>query len=84
MLYLAIGIMKAAADFIKQQCSTYFLPFFIVFLQASYLALWITVVLYLFSSGDVKPFNQWTPFAWVVWNETNRYFVILYLFGLLW
>jgi uncharacterized membrane protein YqaE (UPF0057 family) len=49
--------MRAAADFVKQQCSTYFIPFFIVILQIGFFALWLTVVLYLFSSGDVQPFD---------------------------
>lgn len=61
--------MKASADFVRQQCSTYFLPFFVVFLQVAFLALWITVVLYLFSSGEVTAFGNSTPFAWIVWNE---------------
>jgi len=60
--------MRASSDFIRAQCSTYFIPFFVVFLQVGYLALWITVVLYLFSSGNVKEFGADTPFAWVVWD----------------
>lgn len=81
---LAVGIMKAAADFVRQQCSSYFIPFFIILLQIGFIAIWITIVLYLFSSGEVIPFGNATPFAWIVWNERNRYLVIFFLFGLLW
>lgn len=76
--------MKAAADFVRQQCSTYFIPFFAIIFQVGFLALWITVILYLFSAGEVTAFGDGTPFAWIVWNEQTRYFIILYLFGLIW
>lgn len=45
--------MKAAADFIRQQCVSYFIPFYVVILQVGFLAFWITVILYLFSAGEV-------------------------------
>lgn len=57
--------MKATADYVRQQCSSYFIFFYIVFLQAGFLALWIVIMLYLFSSGKVKQFDNLTPFAWV-------------------
>ena len=57
--------MKATADYVRQQCSSYFIFFYIVFLQAAFLALWIVIMLYLFSSGEVTQLDSTTPFAWV-------------------
>ena len=52
--YLAIGIMKAAADFTRQQCSAFLIPIYITILQVVFLAIWITTVLYVFSSAQAK------------------------------
>ena len=82
---LAIGIMKAASDFVRQQFSSYFIPIIILIFQLIFLAFWIFVILYLFSSNTgtvTRPFNL--PFGWYAWDTTIRNLVVFYLFGLIW
>jgi hypothetical protein len=66
---LAIGIIKAAADFVRDCCSAFLIPFYIAVLQLLFLAFWVTVILFLFSSnkGKIAPIDG-TPFAMVEWN----------------
>lgn len=81
----AIGIIKAAADFTRNCCWAFFIPFYITLFQLLFLAFWISVVLFLFSSnqGAIDPIDG-TPFAMVQWDSTNQWLIIVYLFGLLW
>ena len=71
----AIGIIKAAADFTRNCCWAFFIPFYITLFQ----------LLFLFSSnqGAIDPIDG-TPFAMVQWDSTNQWLIIVYLFGLLW
>jgi hypothetical protein len=84
LINTAIGIMKAAADFVRQQCSAYLIPIFMICLQIVFLAAWIIVIVYLFSSGTIKQLSEGSPFGWVGWNNTIQSYVIIYVFGLIW
>ena len=81
----AIGIMKAAADFTRQECMTMLIPLFIVLLQVGFLALWLTCLLFIYSEGskEVEPING-TPFGWVVWNDYIQWWSVAYVVGLFW
>ena len=81
----AIGIIKAAADFVRNCCSAFFIPFYITFFQLLFVVFWVAVLLFLFSSntGDIDPIDG-TPFAMVHWSEDNQWLILYYIFGLLW
>ena len=66
-------------------CAAFFIPFYITILQLLFLAFWVTVILFLFSSnsGKVEQLDG-SPFGMVVWNAENQKLIIFYLFGLLW
>ena len=83
--YEAIGIMKAAADFTKEECSIMLVPFLIVLLEIMFFTFWFASLLFIFSSGEreIEPIED-LPFGWVVWDDTLRYLTIFFLFGLLW
>ena len=83
--YIAIGILKAAADFVRSCCWTFFIPFYITIAQLLFLAFWISVILFLFSSnqGTISPIDG-TPFAMVDWDTKNQWLIVIYIFGLLW
>ena len=82
---LAIGIIKAAADFVRSCCWTFFIPIYITIVQLLFIAFWISVTLFLFSSSqeEIDPIDG-TPFAMVNWNTANRWLIVIYIFGLLW
>lgn len=69
MYYSAVGIIKAAADFVRNCCSAFMIPFYVTILQLLFLAAWVTVILFLFSSnsGTIQPIDGF-PFAMVDWN----------------
>jgi hypothetical protein len=70
---------------VRHCCWAFFIPVYITVFQLLFLAFWITVVLFLFSSskGMISPIDG-TPFAMVDWDPQTQYLIILYLFGLLW
>jgi len=51
MAYTAIGILKAAADFTREQCHAFLIPVYTTIMQVIFLAAWLTAILYIFSSG---------------------------------
>ena len=53
--------------------------------QDLFLAFWLSVILFLFSSnsGTIDPIDG-TPFAMVDWNSVNQWLIVFYIFGLLW
>lgn len=75
--------MKAAADFTRQQCSAFLIPIFTTILQVGFLAIWITAITYIFSSGEIEQVGD-TPFAFVKWNRLMQGYALLYAFGLFW
>ncbi len=78
-------MIKAAADFVRNCCGAFFIPFYITILQLLFLSFWIVVILFLFSSNDGKIVPEaGTPFAAVTWNEETQKLIIFYIFGLLW
>ena len=54
-------------------------------MQLLFLAFWVSVILFLFSSGDEKidPIDG-TPFAMINWNTGNQWLIVVYIFALLW
>jgi hypothetical protein len=54
-------------------------------MQLVFLAFWVVVILFLFSSntGIISPIDH-TPFGMVEWNQKNQYLIIFYIFALLW
>lgn len=80
---LAIGIIKASADFTREQFYAFLIPVFITILQVAYLAIWMTSILYIFSSSKIEPVNN-TPFGFVQFNREMQLYTILYVFGLFW
>ena len=49
---LAIGILKASADFTREQCYAFLIPVYITIMQVGFLAIWLTTLLYVFSSAS--------------------------------
>jgi hypothetical protein len=83
-LITAIGILKAAADFTRQQCVVIFIPIITTIIQILFLAVWLTTILYIISSSPtIKPINK-TPFGFVQFDFNIQIYAILYVVGLLW
>jgi len=85
LTYSAIGIIKAAADFVRSCCSAFFIPLYVIILQLLFLAFWVVTTLFLFSSNKdkISPIEG-TPFGMVEWDNSNRWLILYYVFGLLW
>lgn len=49
---LAIGILKAAADFTRGQWQTIMIPLIITILQLAFFSIWLVTVMYIFSSSE--------------------------------
>jgi hypothetical protein len=49
---IAIGILKASADFTREQCYAFLIPVYITLMQIAFLAIWLTTLLYVFSSAS--------------------------------
>jgi hypothetical protein len=80
---LAIAIMKAAADYVKETPSACLLPpVTIIFLITFYL-FWGVAAVYLVSSGDASQI-QGSPFGSFEFDKTLQRLLIYHLFGLLW
>jgi len=80
---LAIAILKAAADYVKETPSVFLVPpVTIVFLLGLY-AYWGITAVYLVSSGDATQMKN-TPFGTFEFSKTLQRLLIYHLFGLLW
>ena len=75
----AISIMKAAGDFIRSNYFIYIVPVVTLIISAFTLMVWLTVMLFLASCGDIIPPEQgsYVPFGWVDWSNTTRYLMIV-------
>lgn len=51
---VSIGILKAAADFTREQCHAFLIPLYITIMQICFLAIWLTSILHIFSSSESK------------------------------
>lgn len=58
----AVAIMKAASDFVREQCLIILLPIVKFIIICGFLAFWVVVSLYIYSSGTVKA-NPDSPFG---------------------
>lgn len=83
-MYIAIGIIKASSDFVRNCFSAMLIPVYISILQIIFLSFWVAVMLFLFSSeGKLNPIAD-TPFAMVAWNQDIQRYTIYYIFGFIW
>jgi choline transporter-like protein 2/4/5 len=64
-LNIAIGILKAAADFTREQCHAILIPVYVTILQIIFLAAWLVSIVYIFSSSpQITPIGH-TPFGFI-------------------
>lgn len=82
---LAIGILKAAADFTREQWQTIMIPLIITILQLAFFSIWLVTVMYIFSSSEthIEPIQN-TPFGFVEFNRNIQLYTLLYIVGLFW
>ena len=60
---LAVGILKAAGEFVKDNVSVLFIPPLTFLIFAIYFIYWLTVAIYLYSSGTLNTQPHQLPFA---------------------
>jgi hypothetical protein len=80
---LAIAIMQAASDFVRNTFSIFSVPFVFFFFIAVWVTFWIFSAVYVYSVGDIEKVDGY-PVANIVWSDTTRYVWIYHLFGLFW
>ena len=80
---ISIAVIQTASEFISSNCMIIFVPLVISLLVLGFIIGWIFGLVYLWSIGTLEP-GTLTPFATVKWDNTNRYLMIFYFFGLLW
>jgi len=80
---LSIAITEIAARFVWDVWSILFVPLIMFVIVALYLAYWIALSVYIYSSGEVQKSSS-TFLATVVWEDTTRYAWWFHLFALLW
>jgi len=79
---LAIAIMKAAADYVKDTPTVFLVPPVTVVILLIFYAFWSGAAVFLVSSGDFNPST--TPFGTITFDKTLKRLLIYHLFGLLW
>jgi hypothetical protein len=80
---LAIAIIKAAADYVKETPSAMLLPPFTCVILILFFGYWGTTSVYLVSAGDTERLQD-SAFGTFTFNKTLQRLLIYHLFGLLW
>jgi len=80
---LAIAILKAAADYVKDTPSVFLVPIFTVVILLVFYAFWSGAMVFLVSSGEASKLAG-SPFATFTFDKTLKRLMIYQLFGLLW
>jgi len=80
---LAIAIIKAAADYVKETPSAMLLPPVTVIVLCIFYGYWGVTSVYLVSSGDATKIED-TAFGTFEFDKTLQRLLIYHLFGLLW
>jgi len=80
---LAIAIIKAAADYVKETPSAMLLPPITVVVLCLFYGYWGVTAVYLVSSGDATRIQD-TAFGTFEFDKTLQRLLIYHLFGLLW
>jgi len=80
---LAIAILKAAADYVKDTPSIFLVPIVIGVILGGFFAFWAAAGVYLISSGDATRYSD-SAFGTFTYDKTLQRLLIYHLFGLLW
>ena len=80
---ISIAVIQTASEFISSNCLIIFVPLVISLLVVGFIFLWIFGLVYLWSIGTLTP-GTITAFATVKWDNTTKYIMVFYFFGLLW
>jgi len=80
---LAIAILKAAADYVKETMIVFLVPVVAVIFLAAWFAYWAVTAVYLVSAGDPVQVKN-SAFGSFNYDKKLQYYMIYHLFGLLW
>jgi Plasma-membrane choline transporter len=78
---LAIALIKTVAEYLKDTCTVFIVPFIFYLVSGCFYAYWVALSIYLYSSGEVeKSDGSFLPD--VKWTSTTRYAWWFHLFAL--
>ena len=77
---LSIALIQVAAKYINSNCSILWIPFLFFIITIIYVAYWVVLSVYLYSTGDFDPHSK--IFASFKWKYEIRYFWWFHLFSL--
>lgn len=80
---IGIMVIKTTADFTREQCQTILVPVFMFIAIAIFFSFWITVSIFIFSSGHVSQCHG-SPYACIDWDIGVKRSLGFYFFGLFW
>jgi len=80
---LAIAILKAAADYVKETMIVFLVPVVAVLFLAAWFAYWAVTAVFLVSAGDAVQAKN-SAFGTFNYDKKLQYYMIYHLFGLLW
>jgi len=80
---LAIAIIKAASDFVKDTWAVFLVPPMAILVLVAFYIYWGITSVYLASCGDTSQIKS-TPFGTFSYDEDLQRLLIYHLFGLLW
>lgn len=80
---VALAVITAAAHFVMNTKRILFHPLLLALCFVLWFAVWLVGAVYIFSVGTITKHPSY-PIAEVDWDETTRYVVIYFIFGLLW
>lgn len=80
---LAIAILEAASDFVRNTVSVFFIPLIFFVIIAVWITFWTFSAIWIYSVGDAVKYDD-LPMANIEWNKTTRYVWIYHCFGLFW
>ena len=80
---VALAVITAAAHFVMSTKRLLLHPILLAMCFVAYFAIWLVGAIYIFSVGDITKRGSY-PIAEVKWDDTTRYVMLYYFFGLLW
>jgi len=80
---LTIGILKAAADYVKATWTSLLVPIGMIIVLSALYVYWIFTAVYLYSCGTISQ-RSGTPFGSVTWDANTKRLLVYHLFGGLW
>lgn len=80
---LGAAIMECSSDFLSSNIRVITLPVISFIVSAAFFLYWVATAVFLYSIGEPE-FRAGRPIANIKWDDSVRYLIWYFFFGLLW